>query len=247
VEETPVLHDCCATAYQETAAVMRPDNLNMIVSARNASMTATVIQQWHRATVINMRAESLSALSDVFCLVSVPLLHLYESRVCGTVAFRTHSASPRAMADGSRLSVLTAMAADGRMTVWSVLPGPNNVPYYPQWFRIGPSKYAYEYHWQFGTVWRCDRKADDHPTTGPSDKLWLIKMVVPRREGFSWVAVHAPEDVTNEAALLADNRFVFGSNDEHVLEPGWHPWSWFNAKTTEWEEFRYPFETTILP
>jgi len=55
---------------------------------------------------------------------------------------------------------------------------------FPDSFRTGPPKYAYEYHWQYGKVWRCDRTGDNHQTTGPTDKLFLIKMVVPGTEGF---------------------------------------------------------------
>ena len=152
-----------------------------------------------------------------------------------------------AMADESRLSVLSAMADEGCLSVLSAesladpLPGS-----FPEWFMIGPPKYAYEYHWKFGKAWRCDRKADDHPTTGPTDKLWLIKIVVPGSDGFSWLAVHAPEDVTDATALLKNNRVVFGST-ENVLEAGEHPWSWFDADATTWVRFRHPFETKILP
>ena len=150
------------------------------------------------------------------------------------------------MADESRLSVLTAMADEGclsKLTAESLadpLPGS-----FPEWFMIGPPKYAYEYHWQFGKVWRCDRKADDHPTTGPTDKLCLIKIVVPGSEGLSWLAVHAPGNVTDAATLLANNRVVFGSTED-VLVPGWHQSSWFNAETNMWEPLRHPFETEIL-
>ena len=150
------------------------------------------------------------------------------------------------MADESRLSVLTAMADEGCLSALTAesLADPLPEPY-PEWVRIGPPKYAYEYHWQFGKVWRCDRKADHHPTTGPTDKLWLIKIVVPGRRGLSWLAVHAPGNATDAATLLANNRVVLGST-KNVLVPGGHPWSWFNAATNMWEPLRYPFETTIL-
>ena len=77
------------------------------------------------------------------------------------------------MADESGLTSLTA----------AYLADPLPEPFL-EWFRIGPPKYAYEYHWQYGKVWRCNRKADDHQPTGPTDKLFLIKMVVPGTEGF---------------------------------------------------------------
>jgi hypothetical protein len=110
----------------------------------------------------------------------------------------------RTMADESGLTSLTAAYLS------DPLPEP-----FPKWFRIGPHRYAYVYRWQFGKVWRCDRQAHLHPTTGPTDKLFLIKMETePGSAGFSWMAVHAPGDVTDAATLLLDNKVVFGQHRE---------------------------------
>ena len=135
------------------------------------------------------------------------------------------------MADESGLSSLTADSL--------AEPLPEQ---FPEWFRIGSPKYAYEYHWQYGKVWRCIRKADGHPTTGPSDKLFLIKIVVPGTEGFHWLAVHAPEDA-DAATLLANNRVVFGSSED-VLAAGDHTWSWYTEEN-QWQQLGQ-FETAFL-
>ena len=127
------------------------------------------------------------------------------------------------MADESGLTSLTAAY------LASPLPGP-----FPKKFRIGPHRYAYAYHWQFGKVWRCSRQAHLHDTTGPTDKLFLIKMETePGSEGFSLMAVHAPGDVTDAATLLLNNKVVFGSTED-VLVPGWHNWNWFDHADNRW-------------
>ena len=134
------------------------------------------------------------------------------------------------MADESGLTSLTAAYLS------DPLPEP-----FPKWFRIGPHRYAYVYRWQFGKVWRCDRQSHLHPTTGPTDKLFLIKMETePGSAGFSWMAVHAPGDVTDAATLLLNNKVVFGSTED-VLVPGRH--TWYNQG--RWEELSQ-FETTWL-
>ena len=114
---------------------------------------------------------------------------------------------------------------------------------FPNQLRIGSPKYAYDYTWQYGKVWRCIRKADGHETTGPTDKLFLIKLDTTEEEGFTWMAAHAPENVPDAPSLLADNRVVFGSSED-VLVPGWHKWSYYDSGT--WQELG-EFETTFLP
>jgi len=139
------------------------------------------------------------------------------------------------MADESALTSSTAAYLS------EPLPEP-----YPEWFRIGPMRFAYEYHWKFGKVWRCDRNAaQDAPVTGPTDKLFLIKMEAPGSGGVSWMAVHAPGDVTDAATLLSNHKLVFGST-ENVLERGDHYWNWFDHNTNQWKPLNQ-FETTWLP
>lgn len=138
-----------------------------------------------------------------------------------------------------------AMTSSTAALLSEQLPDP-----FPRKLRIGSPKYAYEYTWQYGKVWRCIRKADGHhETTGPTDKLFLIKLDTPdatgpEAEGFTWMAVHSPENVPDAASLLADNRVVFGSSD-NVLEAGWHMWSSYDSDQKTWQELGQ-FETKIL-
>ena len=91
-----------------------------------------------------------------------------------------------------------------------------------------------------------------HPESGRARDRGTDGQAVPDKarstkeeEGFTWMAVHAPENVPDAPSLLADNRVVFGSSED-VLVPGWHKWSNFDSENRTWQELG-EFETKFLP
>ena len=67
---------------------------------------------------------------------------------------------------------------------------------FPHKFRIGAEKYAYEYTWPYGWVWKRVRAAIGNDTTGPMNKLFLIKLDQPggaERAPFTFLAVRSPD------------------------------------------------------
>lgn len=121
----------------------------------------------------------------------------------------------------------------------------STLPGMPNSFFIGDPKLNYRYsHWH-GRVWKCVRAAEGHPTTSPSDTLFLMRLDAPEGEvkQFNFIAVHAPADTPDIQSLLQSFLVVFGSNEDVLIE-GNHEWLVYSENQHGWNHLG-SFTTTL--